>query len=152
MPTKTMIHNGTSVTVVPAKRELREVPDPESGPDAVKLEEVVVEEERSEKRKLPAGTRFGDYLIKTPYEIADADVQKALEARGFEFVNREQAKKLDSRAEKAAAKTPEAINAAAAEQDRERAFDLQRKHEPSIAPPIADAAPAAKNSKAGGKE
>lgn len=161
MPTKTMIHNGTSVITVAAKRELQEVPDLEAGEGAVKLEEVEVEPERQEKIKLPAGTRFGEYLIKTPYEIADPKLQKTLEARGFEIVNREEAKKLDARAEKNAAKSPEAVNAAAAADDRERAFELQRQHEPNVAPPVkktdapaaAAAAPAAKSeSKAGGSK
>lgn len=131
MPTKTMIHKGQQVVTIPARTELVEVPDPDAGEGAVKLEEQVVEKEKTRTVKLPIGTRFGDYLIQTPYEVTDTEVQKSLAARGFEAVSRDQAKKLDARAEKDEAKLPHSVNEAVAERDRKRAVVNQSEFEPS---------------------
>jgi hypothetical protein len=119
MPTKTMIHKGTREITAPAKTELVEVPDPDGGEGAVKLEEQVIEPERSEKVKLPPGTRFGDYLVNVPYEVSDAAEQKSLVARGFEYVTRDQAKKLDAKAEKEEVQLPHRQNDRVAEEQRE---------------------------------
>lgn len=133
MPTKTLIHKGTRTVTIPAKRELVEVPDPDGAPGAVKLEEQEVEKEREETVKLPVGTRFGEYLIQTPYEITDAGVQKRLKARGFEEVTRAAAEKLDARAAKAESKLPHRANEAAAEEAREQALSNQAEFEPATA-------------------
>jgi hypothetical protein len=130
MATKTMIHKGIQPVTHPAKVELVEVPDPDN-PGEVKLVEEVTEEEYVEDVKLPPGTRFGDYLVRQPYEISDEDTQKRLKARGFEVVSKGDAKKLDAKLEKAEAGSPEAINAAAAERDRKRALVNRAEFDPN---------------------